>query len=76
VDNGKDVYLMTNLLKWLDEVAPADQRRLVVLSSVGLLNALQTVSGRRSGDLSVFTPTCLLFIPASVHNRSVHTSLR
>ena len=34
---------MTNLLKWLDEIAPADQRRLGDLNSAGLLNALQTV---------------------------------
>ena len=43
VDNAKDIYVMTSLLKWLDEVSPADQKRLSDLNSVGLLKSLQTV---------------------------------
>jgi hypothetical protein len=42
--NAKDVYVMTNLLKWLEEVVPTSQKGLDALNDEGLLSSLQTVS--------------------------------
>lgn len=40
---------MYNLLKWVDQVAPADQRKLDQLNKAGLLNALQLVRRTKGG---------------------------
>lgn len=41
---------MYNLLKWVDQVAPADQRKLDQLNKAGLLNALQLVRKTSRGQ--------------------------
>lgn len=48
-DNPYDVYVMTSLLKWLEQLQPASQARLDQLNSDGLLHALQEVVITRQG---------------------------
>lgn len=43
--NAKDEYVMTNLLKWLEEKVPADRARLDALNAARLLPALQQARG-------------------------------
>lgn len=47
--NTADVYVATNLLKWLEQLQPISQARLDKLSSSGLLAALQEVTVERGG---------------------------
>lgn len=51
VGNPADVYVMTNLLKHLDQHAPQPlaQQRLDALNAAGLLNSLQLVTVQRNG---------------------------
>eukprot|EP00878_Enallax_costatus_P031589 GHUV01034549.1.p1 GENE.GHUV01034549.1~~GHUV01034549.1.p1 ORF type:complete len:256 (+),score=97.14 GHUV01034549.1:1351-2118(+) len=48
-DNPYDVYVMTSLLKWLEQLQPACQSRLDRLNKDGLLHALQEVVITRQG---------------------------
>lgn len=48
-DNPFDVYVMTSLLKWLEQLQPASQARLDRLNKDGLLSALQEVVITRQG---------------------------
>lgn len=48
-DNPYDVYVMTSLLKWLEQLQPACQARLDRLNKDGLLHALQEVAITRQG---------------------------
>ncbi|KAI8477484.1 MAG: hypothetical protein J3K34DRAFT_453032 [Monoraphidium minutum] len=54
-DNPDDSYVMTSLLKWLEQLSPPDQRRLAGLDGAGLLGALQEVVVTRQG----FAPATL-----------------
>eukprot|EP00775_Hariotina_reticulata_P001404 gene1404-1747_t len=49
VDNPYDVYIMTSLLKWLEQLQPVSQARLDQLNREGLLHALQEVVITRQG---------------------------
>lgn len=48
-DNPYDVYVMTSLLKWLEQLQPPCQQRLDALNRDGLLQALQEVVITRKG---------------------------
>ncbi|KAF8066315.1 SETD4 [Scenedesmus sp. PABB004] len=48
-DNPADVYVMTSLLKWLEQLQPLCQARLDRLNRDGLLSALQEVPVTRAG---------------------------
>jgi hypothetical protein len=48
-DNPHDVYIMTSLLKWLEQLQPPCQERLDALNRAGLLQALQNVVITRKG---------------------------
>lgn len=48
-DNPHDVYVMTSLLKWLEQLQPPCQQRLDTLNQNGLLQALQEVVITRKG---------------------------
>jgi hypothetical protein len=48
-DNPHDVYVMTSLLKWLEQLQPPCQQRLDALNREGLLQALQEVVITRRG---------------------------
>jgi hypothetical protein len=48
-DNPHDVYVMTSLLKWLEQLQPPCQERLDALNRAGLLQALQNVVITRKG---------------------------
>jgi hypothetical protein len=48
-DNPHDVYVMTSLLKWLEQLQPPCQQRLDALNREGLLQALQEVIITRRG---------------------------
>jgi len=49
VDNPYDVYVMTSILKWLEQLQPVSQARLDQLNRAGLLHALQEVVITRQG---------------------------
>lgn len=48
-DNPDDVYVMTNMLKWLEQLQRAPQAQLDVLNHAGLLTSLQEVVITREG---------------------------
>jgi hypothetical protein len=48
-NNPYDVYVMSSLLKWLEQLAPVSQGRLDRLNKEGLLGALQEVVITRQG---------------------------
>ncbi|WIA22825.1 hypothetical protein OEZ86_009775 [Tetradesmus obliquus] len=48
-DNPYDVYVMSSLLKWLEQLSPVSQARLDRLNREGLLGALQEVVVTRQG---------------------------
>lgn len=48
-DNPHDIYVMTSLLKWLEQLQPPCQERLDALNRAGLLQALQNVVLTRKG---------------------------
>lgn len=48
-DNPSDSYVMTNMLKWLDQVQSVSQERLDALNLAGLLGSLQEVTVTRTG---------------------------
>jgi hypothetical protein len=48
-DNPYDVYVMSSLLKWLEQLAPVSQARLDRLNKDELLGALQEVFITRQG---------------------------
>jgi hypothetical protein len=48
-NNPYDVYVMSSLLKWLEQLSPVSQGRLDRLNKEGLLGALQEVVITRQG---------------------------
>jgi hypothetical protein len=75
VDNPYDVYVMTSILKWLEQLQPVSQARLDQLNRAGLLHALQEVVITRQG-FSAETLQALryLLVPAGSSSDSSSSS--
>lgn len=69
--NPNDVYVMSGLLKWVEQQLPMEQTRLDALNAAGLLISLQTV--REHADL--FRKAGIGWISISVIVWGVRTEL-